>query len=377
MFRVLSLSVLGPPFGFYCSNPLPPHHEARMGYFTEKLLKRFSRDRAQREKRRPAPSLPVTDNDGSGEGGCFQVGRESFIRRKLSIFRRTKASVAPSSSLGIVVPGPSSSSRGSPDIARAAVLDQRAPTFPVSHSNSPRPSFGFLSRRFFSGSRNRTTLSTPTVPPTPPPLPAVLSSHNNHTEASIYPRRQRQYQLNGGGGGGGQRDSGNGQQSSTVYCSPSAAVTSVFSPPKAVSTNTGTISKLSSAASANCTWGFKSSITLRVICIRGGSIDVTFPITKTGRELKMEAIGRFSVDWGNSTSPASAQSTLAKYKLVTMDRRNVIDEELTLDRNGLRDRGEWNQGFAGVNVGTQAVDKVERRISVRLFYCYHTVLLDE
>lgn len=68
----------------------------------------------------------------------------------------------------------------------------------------------------------------------------------------------------------------------------------------------------------------------------------------------MEAIGRFSVDWGNSmshsTSPASAQSALAKYKLVTMNRRNVIDEELTLDRNGLRDRGEWNGGFAGVNV---------------------------
>lgn len=73
-------------------------------------------------------------------------------------------------------------------------------------------------------------------------------------------------------------------------------------------------------------------------------MDVTFPITKTGKELKLEAIGRFAVDTVNALPlpnyTANLQSTLARYRLVTMNTRGVIDEELTLDRLGLRDRGE-------------------------------------
>ena len=86
---------------------------------------------------------------------------------------------------------------------------------------------------------------------------------------------------------------------------------------------------------------------MRVIHIRGGSVEVTLPITKTARDLKLEAIGRFAVDDEAqillphaSTSPGNLQNTLAKYRLVTMNRRDVLDEELTLDRLGLRDKGE-------------------------------------
>lgn len=92
---------------------------------------------------------------------------------------------------------------------------------------------------------------------------------------------------------------------------------------------------------------------MRVISIRGGYIDVTFPIAKTGRELKLEAVGRFAVDATSDLPPTSTatnlQSSLAKYKLVTMNRRDVIDEELSLDRLGLRDRGEW--GLCGIGIG--------------------------
>lgn len=85
---------------------------------------------------------------------------------------------------------------------------------------------------------------------------------------------------------------------------------------------------------------------MRVISIKGGAQNVTLPISKTGKDLKLEAVGRFIVDSSlamphSSSTAASLQSTLAKYKLVTMNRRDVIDEELTLERNGLRDQGEW------------------------------------
>lgn len=285
-----------------------------MGNFSELISRRFSRDH---DTRRP-----------SVFSGCF-------IRRKLSIFRRKKPSVASSC---VVEAGPSSAP-GSPVTVHQT---PPPPASPASHNNSPRASsssssFGFLSRRFFSGGGGASARNRPITTTTSPP-PVVLLSHNANRDASNYYRPQSQ-QFNG-------RDTNNGQQHQQAMSSMSllsySAPPTPIQPPKGISTNTGTISKLSS--SANCTRGFKSSITVRVISIRGGFIDVTFPITKTGKELKLEAMGRFAVDTNAlplSHSTANLQSTLAKYRLVTMNRRDVIDEELTLDKLGLRDKGEW------------------------------------
>lgn len=66
--------------------------------------------------------------------------------------------------------------------------------------------------------------------------------------------------------------------------------------------------------------------------------------------MKLEAIGRFAVD-ANELQPKYAmaannlQNSLSKYKLVTIHRRDVIDEDLTLERLGLRDKGEWEWIF--------------------------------
>lgn len=293
-----------------------------MGNFRELIMKRFSRDRDH--------------SSGLVFRGC-SIGRESFIRRKLSFFRRKRSSVVPSSS--IVVAGPSAASpRSVPHQIAPESIVTTSTHNTQSASPSHRPSsFSFLSRRFFSGSRGSRGQTT---------IVPVDSTTNNHPPAGSSTTYQDDGQTND-----------NGQQSSTTtqspkgICTPAAAASTeggggVGEHP--TTTITGTISKCS--APANCTRGFKSSITVRVINIKGGSIDVTLPITRTGKELKLEAIGRFAVD-ANELQPKYAmaannlQNSLSKYKLVTIHRRDVIDEDLTLERLGLRDKGEWEWIF--------------------------------
>lgn len=83
-----------------------------------------------------------------------------------------------------------------------------------------------------------------------------------------------------------------------------------------------------------------SSITIRIISIKGGFIDVHLPITKTGKELKLEAIGRFAVD--TNALPLYApnlEHIVNKYKLVTIDKSDVIDEDLSLQKLQLKHKG--------------------------------------
>lgn len=292
-----------------------------MGNFRELIMKRFSRDR--------------DNSSGSVFRGCSTTGRESFIRRKLSIFRRkrTSSSVVLPPSSSIVVAGPSAAS------PPRSVPHQMAPEATVTTSTRPS-SFSFLSRRFFSGgsrgssSRGQTTIAAP------------VSTTNNHPPAGPS-TTYRDGDVGGQTNDNGQQSSTNttmGTQSPKGICTSAATEGVGGGHPHPTTTITGTISK--SSAPANCTRGFKSSITVRVINIKGGIIDVTLPITKTGKELKLEAIGRFAVDENELQSKYAMtannlQNSLSKYKLVTIQRRDVIDEDLTLERLGLGDKGEW------------------------------------
>lgn len=258
-----------------------------MNNFGEIIMKRFSRDRGR-------PSV---------FRGC-SLGRESFIRRKLSIFRRKKT----------LVPSTSATDTAAATSAVIVHHQQTVPGPETGASPSHRPStFSLLSRRFFSGSKTNRGPATVTVSTSLSPA----TTANNRPPAG---------------------------PSSTYQSSEEEDNVRVQVPsPQAVcsqTTVTGTISK--SSTTVNCTRGFKSSITLRVISIRGGFIDVTLPITRTGRDLKLEAIGRFAVesDEEEFATANNLHNSLAKYKLVTMNRREVIDEALTLERLALRDRGE-------------------------------------
>lgn len=307
-----------------------------MGYFSDVLRKRFSRGNRDHASPEPSPSSAF---------GCSSLtGRESFIRRKLSIFRRKKSSVAPTAT--VVVPGPSSSGTASLNIVHRTADTSRSPP------STPRPSLGFLGRRLFSGAgRNRATVTLSTQQQSSthqPPTSVVLLNYNNNSayrgpaQTNYRPQQQRW-----------QRESSvslplsTATAQTTVSVAPRATTpppSLPLSPPKGIgaSSNTGTISKLSS--SANCTRGFKNSITVRIVSVQGGLIDVTLPMSKTGKELLLEAIGRFAVDAHELlplSSPTNFQDTLAKCKLVTMDTREAIDKDQTLERLGLRNGGEW------------------------------------